>query len=91
MDNDLAYPVPFRVEQRGAHTYLIVNDGTERVHGVALTLHGAGMMGATAPSTLQPGEALEVTVAGRDLSRSTIMVVRWFRPNGVEFLWRISF
>ena len=91
MDNLLSYPVPFRVERGAGHVYRIVNVSTESVHGVALTLHGGGVMGASAPSTLRPGEALEVTVAGRNLARSAIMVVRWFRPDGEEYLWRISF
>ena len=91
MDNHLAYPVPFRVERGAGHVYRIVNVGDEAVHGVALTLHGSGVMGASAPSTLHPGEVLEVIVAGRSLARSAIMVVRWFRPDGEEYLWRISF
>lgn len=91
MHNDLAYLVPFRVERGTANLYRIINVGDETVHGVALTLHGSGVMGASAPSTLLPGEVLEVTVAGRNLARSAIMVVRWFRPSGEEYLWRISF
>jgi hypothetical protein len=91
MQKYLAYPVPFRVERGAGHLYRIVNVGPEIVHGVALTLHGGGVMGASAPSTLRPGEVLEVAVAGRNLARSAIMVVRWFRPDGAEYLWRISF
>lgn len=91
MDNNLAYPVPFRVERGAGHVYRIINESSETVHGVALTLHGSGVMGASSPSTLAPGDALEVTVAGRNLARSTILVVRWFRPDGREYLWRIAF
>lgn len=91
MHNLEAYPVPFRVHRDGAPTYRIVNVSAETVHGVAVTLHGAGVMGASSPCTLGPLETLEVIVAGRDLARRAIMVVRWFRADGEEYLWRISF
>ncbi|CAN5542100.1 hypothetical protein BH10ACT7_BH10ACT7_12420 [soil metagenome] len=89
---ECAYPVPFRLErQPSAHLYRIVNESDERLRGLTLTLHGSGMMSANLPESLGAREALEVTVAGHDLARSTILVLRWFRPNGVEYLWRISF
>lgn len=89
---ECAYPVPFRLDrQPGANLYRIINEGDERLRGLTLTLHGSGMMSASVPEALDPGEMLEVTVAGKDLARSTILVLRWFRPNGVEYLWRISF
>ncbi|MET4781789.1 hypothetical protein [Glaciihabitans sp. UYNi722] len=89
---DSAYPVPFHVERdAGPRKYLLTNRGSETVDGVTLNLLGAGVMPASAPSTLQPGETLEVVISGRDLARSTILVVRWFRPGGEEYLWRVSF
>jgi len=91
MNNELAYRVPFRVERGAAPVYRIINVSDATVHGVALTLHGGGVMAASAPCRLTPGEALDVTVAGRDLAQSSIMVVRWFRTDGQEYLWRISF
>jgi hypothetical protein len=48
-------------------------------------------MAANAPRTLAPGETLEVEIAGRHLARDAILVLRWFRPDGVEYLWRVSF
>jgi hypothetical protein len=89
---DPAYAVPFRIERdTGPRRYLITNRGAEPVQGVTLSLLGAGLMPASAPSTLQPGETLEVTISARDLARSTVLVVRWFRPSGEEYLWRVSF
>lgn len=89
---EVAYAVPFRVDRHpGANLYRIVNVGDERLRGLTLTLHGSGIMSASLPQSLSPGETLEVTVAGRDLARNTILVLRWFRPDGVEYLWRISF
>jgi len=40
---------------------------------------------------VRPEHGIEVTVAGRDRPRDTILVIRWFRPDGVEYLWRVSF
>jgi hypothetical protein len=91
MLNEFAYRVPLRVDRGPRHLYRITNTGPERLRGVTLTLHGSGVMGANAPTTLLPGDTLEVDIAGRALARDTILVVRWFRPNGVEYLWRVSF
>ncbi len=92
LPNDEAYPVPFRIERdNAAQRYRLVNQGTERLSGVSLSLLGAGMMPASAPATLLPGDILEVTIAGRELERRTVLIVRWFRPGGAEYLWRVSF
>jgi hypothetical protein len=89
---DQAYPVPFRMERdTGPRRYHLTNCSDEPVDGITLSLLGAGVMPASAPSTLQPGETLEVLISGQDLARSTVLVVRWFRPGGDEYLWRVSF
>src|ERR1700712_5139312 len=89
---DPAYPVPFAVERDvGPRRYVITNRGSERLDGITTSLLGAGLMPASAPAALNPGEALEVLISARDLARSTVLVVRWFRPNGEEYLWRVSF
>jgi len=85
-----AYRVPFRLERRPP-TYTLLNIGAEQLHGVTFTLHGSGLMSANTPALLHPGEALQVIVSGYDLPRNAIMVVRWFRPTGIEYLWRVSF
>lgn len=54
-------------------------------------LHGSGVIAANIPRRLRSGDVLEVRIAGYDLARDTILVVRWFRPDGVEYLWRVSF
>lgn len=87
-----AYRVPFQLDRLPESSlYRLVNVSAEPVHGLSLTLHGPGVMSSSIPATLQPLDALEVTVLGHDLARSTILVVRWFRPNGVEYLWRVGF
>lgn len=91
MRRPLAYRVPFALERGPATLYRLTNTSRETVSGVCLTLHGSGVMSANAPVSLSPGDALEVDIAGRNLSRDAILVVRWFRPDGVEYLWRIAF
>ncbi|MBX3098288.1 MAG: hypothetical protein KF761_01800 [Salinibacterium sp.] len=84
-----AYRVPFRLDRRPP-VYGLLNTSDERVTGVAITIHGAGVLAANNPATLLPGERLDVTVAGAHLERGTILVVRWRRLDGVEYLWRVN-
>ncbi|MDO7881382.1 hypothetical protein [Antiquaquibacter soli] len=91
MVSDFAYRVPLVVHRGAARLYRFTNVSAEVLRGVTLTLHGSGVMGANAPATLRPGETLEVDIAGRTLARDSILVIRWFRPSGEEYLWRVSF
>jgi hypothetical protein len=38
---------------------------------------------------VRPAHGIEVTIAAR--SSAAILVVRWFRPNDIEYLWRVAF
>jgi hypothetical protein len=90
LSTDSAYRVPWRFERDGGH-YTLRNLGNESLRAVSFALYGSGLMPATAPATLEPGDDLEIVIAGAQLERNTIGVVRWFRPNGDEYLWRVSF
>jgi len=70
---------------------MLDNLGGERLTGVTITLFGRGLMPVGPPAVVDPGMNLEVTIYGDDLARDTIGVVRWFRPDGSEWLWRVSF
>jgi hypothetical protein len=88
----IAYAVPFEIRRELASSqYVLANVGQEAITGVSFTLHGAGVMATSAPTLLNPGDSVVVTIVAEDLARNTILVVRWFRPNGVEYLWRVSF
>jgi hypothetical protein len=90
LSKESAYLVPWYF-QRGEGVYSLRNLGQESLTGVTFALYGSGVMPASAPATLEAGDALEIAISGRDLARDTVGVVRWFRPNGQEYLWRVSF
>ena len=83
-----AYRVPFVLERDSAlHVYRLVNESTETVSGVSFTVHGGGVMALSPPRVIRPGHGIEVTIAAR--SSDAILVVRWFRADGAEYLWRV--
>lgn len=88
---ELAYAVPFIVDRSAAPHFRLINVGTEPVRAITLTLLGPGVMLSEIPNRLAPGESLDFTVLGENLARGTIAVVRWFRPDESEYLWRVSF
>jgi hypothetical protein len=90
LSTDSAYRVPWRFERGDGH-FTLRNLGSERLTAVTFNLYGSGIMPASAPVTLETGEALEIVISGHDLAKDTIGLVRWFRPNGQEYLWRVSF
>jgi len=87
----LAYPVPFVFDRATPPRYRLRNASLETVTGVRFSLLGAGSMPVQAPITLGPGEVAEIPIHGSDLARATVLVVRWHRTNGDEYLWRASF
>jgi hypothetical protein len=87
----LAYPVPFVFDRSSPPRYRLVNASLERVKCVRFALLGAGSMPVQAPISIGPGQAAELRIHGSDLARSTVLVVRWQRENGDEYLWRTSF
>jgi hypothetical protein len=88
----LAYPVPLRLDRRDApRSYGLINIGSEPLRGLSFSLLGAGVMRATAPLAMAPGQEVRLRIRGESLPLTTVLVIRWFRPNGDEFLWRVSF
>lgn len=87
----LAYPVPLRLDRSRAPRFRLANVGAEPLRAVTLSLLGSGLLLPCSPKGLPPGESLEFTLRAEDPARNTIVVVRWFRPSGEQYLWRISF
>jgi hypothetical protein len=88
----LAYRVPFAVDRsRAPVRYYLVNRSAEPLDGVRLTLLGSGVMLPLSSRRVQPGGIVAFAASGRHLSRTSVVIVRWFRPNGEEYLWRVSF
>src|SRR5580704_6609696 len=96
LSRETAYRVPWLFERGDGlamppNCFSLRNLGAERLTAVTFNLYGSGVMPASAPATLEAGDALEIVISGRDLAKDTIGLVRWFRPNGQEYLWRVSF
>ena len=88
----LAYRVPFVVDRsRAPVRYYLVNRSSETLDSVRLALLGSGLLLPVSQSRVRPGGVLGFAVRGPDLARGSVVVVRWFRPNGDEYLWRVSF
>jgi hypothetical protein len=96
LSSETAYRVPWLFERGDgilspANCFALRNLGPERLTAVTFNLYGSGVMPVSAPATLESGDSLEIVISGHDLSRNTIGLIRWFRPNGQEYLWRVSF
>lgn len=87
-----AYSVPFWIDRHHApRLYRLVNIGDEAVRGLRVTLLGSGLLLPVDAPVLPPGIGVTLSVVGIDLQASSVVVVRWFRPDGDEYLWRFSF
>jgi len=87
----IPYRVPFTFDRTHSPRYRLRNVSDERLRGVTATLLGPGLMPATSPATLAPGEKLDLMIYAEDLALATILIIRWLRPNGEEYLWRVAF
>jgi hypothetical protein len=89
---ETAYRVPLRLDRRGApRCYRLTNVGDEPLRGLSFSLLGGGLMRASPPLLLSPGQQVQLGIRGDSLPLTAVLVVRWFRPNGDEYLWRVSF
>lgn len=86
-----AYPVPFIVVRPGPGRVRLVNRSDETLRCVVFLVLGPGVLEAQVIGSVVPGEVIETRVRGGDLARSTSLVVRWFRSDDEEYLWRIAF
>jgi hypothetical protein len=87
-----AYRVPFVVDRsRAPSRYYLVNRSPEPLDGVRLSLLGSGQTLPASSRRMQPGGIVAFAPDGANLSRASVVIVRWFRPDGDEYLWRITF
>ncbi len=61
------------------------------LHGVSVSIAGRSRLQVSSPTSIAPGAAVDATVTGARIERDTILVVRWFRSDGSEYLWHVSF
>ena len=83
--------MPWEVDRSAPPLYRLVNTSREVLHGVSVSISGRSRLSVSAPSAVVPGAAVDATVTGPDIAADTILVVRWFRPDGTEYLWNVSF
>ncbi|QAY74961.1 hypothetical protein ET445_10040 [Agromyces protaetiae] len=86
-----AYRVPWRVDRSRDPWFTLVNDGDEPASGVQISLSGDGRLLWRPLLTVAAGDQVTFVVQADDPARNCIACVRWFRPDGTEYLWRISF
>jgi len=86
-----AYRVPWRIDRTCAPLYSLVNESREVLRGVTVSVAGRSRVRVSAPSSIHPGEAVRATIGGPDPAEDTILLVRWFPPDGREYLWQVSF
>lgn len=83
--------MPWRVDRSAPPVYRLVNTSADTLRGVTVSIAGRARLTVSAPASLAPGDAVAATVTGPDLARDTVLVVRWFPPDGREYLWHVSF
>lgn len=86
-----AYLVPFVLDRSGAPRFELRNRGTEHLRGLRLSLLGHGEILRGPTTDLPAEESLSFFVRGDDIARDCVLLVRWLRPCGDEYLWRASF
>ncbi|WP_295119061.1 hypothetical protein [uncultured Leifsonia sp.] len=87
----LAYRVPWTIDRSGAPHFRIVNSSSDELRGVTVSIAGSASLRVSSPSSIRPGEAVRASLFGGDPARDTLLVVRWFPPDGHEYLWQVSF
>ena len=68
-----------------------MNTGDQVLRGVTLSVAGSSDLRVHSPSSVGPGEAVRASLDGSRAERDTLLVVRWFTPDGREYLWQIGF
>jgi hypothetical protein len=88
--SQIAYRVPFVVDRsRAPYRYRILNRSTEMLDAMHIMVLRSGATLPMSTRRLPPGTALTFAPAADRVGRSDVVVVRWFRPNGDEYLWRV--
>jgi hypothetical protein len=90
-DRGFARRVPWHVDRSAPPVYRLVNTGRDVLRGVSVSVSGRARLRVSAPTSVGPGESVAAIVFGRELERDAVMVVRWFQPDGREYLWHVSF
>ncbi|MGB3414386.1 MAG: hypothetical protein WBA28_06680 [Microbacteriaceae bacterium] len=88
---DFAYRVPFLVDRAQLPQLILLNVSEEPLHHLRFSLVGQGVLAIQHSGVLLPGESVTALIHGKELQCDTLLVLRWFRPSGHEYLWQVSF
>jgi len=86
-----AYRVPWTILRDDDPRFLLLNTGQEELSSVHLLLTGEGRLLWTRPLRIRPGACVAFVLRADDPARDSVVCVRWFRPNGEEYVWRVVF
>jgi len=89
---DCPYLLPWQVTQRSEGGLLeLRNVSAERLTFVRFAVAGTGELALTLPRHAEPGETISVAFhEGCPPGAESLVTMRWFRPNGREYLWVLS-
>lgn len=90
-DPEAAYPVPFKLSRIGKELLVLRNISAEPVRNIRLSLIGPGVFSSDNSGGLEPSQALNIVVGAGVRAVDSLLIVRWFRSDGREYLWQISF
>lgn len=71
----------------------LTNESRERLRFVRFALASGddrGSLSLSLPRHIEPGESIRVNVRP-PASQDALLTVRWYRPDGREYLWLVSF
>lgn len=84
---ELAYPVPWAITRTRAPECRARNAGPEILERVTVADLTTGRLLTTAAVRVAPGQTIEIPL---DRSRAGAAILRWTRPTGSEYLFRIT-
>lgn len=89
-EGETARVVPWHVVRRTDKIVEVEHRGVTPLHSVRFALAGSGVIGLSLPRTVHSGERLMVRIGEVRNHPRSMLVLRWFEPEGTELLWPIA-
>lgn len=86
-----AYAVPWRIQRATGGQWLsVVNVGGERLTFVQFVSSGFGEPVLSLPVHVNPQEGVQVVLTEMTPLPQALLILRWRRPNGEEYVWPVG-